>query len=113
MPGSEGASSSFTRLGIAVDDAVQAWTGWYPWFGGNSSFGYLFTRQRLLAHAGDKVALWSAYSGPTPEKLILTAPIAQVRTTKERSAGYDEWLVAGEPVFVRVRDRDRVRSWLD
>lgn len=104
--------AGFRQIGVTVDSAVRAWSGLYPIAGGHTNFGYVFTRQRLLAITGAKVELWGAYSGPVPTKPLWASSIDQLRFIRDGDVPYERLLVGSRRLWLRSKDRGIVERWI-
>lgn len=64
-------AEGFARVGMIIDDGVLALTGPPPtWFPPHTNWGALLTRPRIITRVGDKLTLWTAYTGPSPGRMI-------------------------------------------
>jgi hypothetical protein len=96
----------FLKMGVKVDQALPAWSGLRPFFGGYLNWNVLFTRWRVLAWRGQSVELWTRWSG-LPSKRLVTVPADQVALL--RSGGrYDLIAVGSKRVWVPSQYRDRL-----
>ena len=111
MPEPEEMAAKFKYAGAQVDDAVEAWTGLYPAGGGYTNWGTLFTRYRMLARSGTLVALWQAYTGPTPVKKLWEDRSPSIRFRRSRGDKYVQALVGERKLWIRASDAERVRDW--
>jgi hypothetical protein len=73
----------FAETGVAIEDAVFAFSGLYPRFGGFGSFEVLFTRHRLIARIPQGLGVWVAYSGPTPTKPLAMYSLSELAIIRE------------------------------
>lgn len=69
---------AFRQSGAIIDEAVPAFGGLYPFFGGAGTWEILFTRHRLLARSGDEIQLWTSLTGPVPGRKLATFPLAEL-----------------------------------
>jgi hypothetical protein len=102
----------FSGAGYAPDDAVEAFSGAYPFFGGYTNVGQLFTRRRLLALSGAKLSVWSAFTGPTPIRQLLVVPLSSLVLDSFRPYGYDRWIVGQRHFWIKQTHRATLTRWL-
>ncbi len=93
-----------------VDDAVRAWDGAYPLFGGYTNVGMLFTKWRALALVADQIQVWSTWSG-LPSKLLWSVDATECGIFNE-GRKFDIYRVGpGHTVWTARQDRERLRRW--
>lgn len=102
----------FCQGGVTVTDAVPAFAGMYPTFNGFGDWELLFTRWRVLALAAGDVQVWSAWTGPTPRKLLASAD-RQAVSVKRGRRRYSRVIVACHRLWVHRRDLASVERWRD
>jgi hypothetical protein len=100
----------FGHCGAMVDDAVPAFTGMYPAFNGFGTWELLFTRWRILALAQNKVQVWTAWTGPTPKRLVTSADRHKIDVAPT-SASYARVTVARSRLWVHSRHLAALDGW--
>jgi hypothetical protein len=96
----------FRQMGVKVDQALPAWSGMRPFFGGYLNWNVAFTRWRVLAWRGASVELWTRWSG-LPSKRLVTVPVDQVALLRS-GRSYDRIAVGSKRVWVLSQYRDRL-----
>jgi hypothetical protein len=76
----------FRGTGRSVDEAIPAFSGLYPFFGGTGTWELLFTRHRLLARRGATLLVWQSHTGPTPISQLAEAPLSALGIVETPSA---------------------------
>lgn len=100
----------FGQSGATVDDAVPAFSGMYPAFNGFGNWELLFTRWRILALAAGEVQVWTAWTGPTPKKLLASADRHDLVVERGHLA-CSRVTVAGHRQWVHRRDLASLERW--
>lgn len=100
----------FARVGVTAEEAIPAFTGMYPLFGGLGNWELVFTRWRLVARAGEDLQIWTSLTGPTPGKLLTTIGRGNVRIHPSRRR-YLRVHVGGTAMWVHRRHRPTLDAW--
>lgn len=103
-------TARFARQGLTVVGAVPVFTGLYPLLGGWGNWEALFTRHRLLARTADGIQEWTAWTGPTPGRLVREDKRTGVELVVGRGR-YDQVMVGGRRFWVHRRHRQTVQDW--
>lgn len=100
----------FADVGVEVKDAVPAEAGIYPDLLFLFRLRDLCARWRLLALTDTDVQLWTAWSGPTPVKLLAVAPVAdlEIRSGEHR---FHRVLLGGAKLWVHRRHVPTLEAW--
>lgn len=101
------------EAGADAVDAVPGFAGLYPAYGGYGFLSPEFTRQRLAVRLGDgTVAVWGAYTGPSPTKPLGTFLKREVTLTRTDWPPYDRWQFGTRKLWVHRRFRTTIQAWL-
>jgi hypothetical protein len=100
----------FADIGVTALEAVPAFTGLYPFMGGYGNFELLFTRHRLLVRTVNAVQVWSAWSGPTPIKLLAAAQPETIVISGARHE-YTRVRVTAQRLWVFEGYLDTIARW--
>ena len=101
----------FEQDGNAVEDVVLAWSGFYPFWDGNSNWGYFFTMRQCIVLREGRVEAWSTQSGRPATKLVGSV-IEDVYFGHLRAAmKYQRVHVARRSLWIRTADAQRIKSW--
>jgi hypothetical protein len=114
---SHGLAASFSGTGTYVDEAIPAFAGLYPFFGGTGTWELLFTRYRLLGRRGAKVLIWKSYTGPRAIRQLAEAPLSALEVKEppsltEAQPRCGQLSVAGKRFWVRYEYWPVVIRWL-
>jgi len=102
----------FGQVGATVADAVPAFAGSYPTFGGLGNWGMFPPRWRILALADGRVQVWTAWTGPTPKKLLATTDRNDI-VVEQGQLAYSRVTVAGHRLWIHRRDLASLEGWRD
>lgn len=104
----------FAESGVIVSDAVPAFAGMYPVLGGfGFTYGYLeplLVRWRVLALAGGKAQVWTAWTGPTPKNLLRSVEVTDLEVRPGRRR-YQRVRVGGYALWVHREHLPSIQSW--
>ncbi|MDB5145949.1 MAG: hypothetical protein JWQ66_4664 [Mucilaginibacter sp.] len=100
----------FAESGVEVEDAVFAFSGLYPMFGGYGNLEVLFTRQRLLAKTPRGIGVWVAYSGPTPTRPLGTYLLTDLSIIQE-GGRFGRVVLGRRKFWVPADYQSVVRRW--
>jgi hypothetical protein len=111
-------AGSFRGTGTAVDEAIPAYSGLYPFFGGTGTWELLFTRHRLLARVGARVLVWNCYTGPSPTRQLMQAPLSALVVTappapSDPQRRYGQVSVGGKRFWVPGEYWSVVMQWAE
>jgi hypothetical protein len=100
----------FAESGVQIEDAVFAFSGMYPTFGGYGNYELLFTRQRLIAKTSQGLGVWVAYTGPTPTKPLGTYSISQFSIV-DHGGRYPRVLLGNKKFWVPEGYKQVLNRW--
>jgi hypothetical protein len=100
----------FGQCGATVSDAVPAFAGVYPAFRWLGNSEWLFVRWRVLALAAGEVQVWTAWTGPTPKKLLVSCDRHDLVVERSHLA-FSRVTVAERRLWVHKRHLTSLEGW--
>lgn len=100
----------FAKNGHPVDGAVAAWIGLNPTWTHGTNLSFVCNRSRALAVTGDRVEVWSTWSGP-PSRLVYETSLSSLGFRAHRDP-FERVEVGTRSLWVDSRDRAEIQSWL-
>jgi len=96
----------FARNGRRVDAAVPAWTGANPTWTKDTNLAYFFNKPRAIARIGQKIEVWTTWSGP-PSKLLYETDTADVKFVRHQEP-FERLRLGRRTLWVDSRDREKL-----
>lgn len=101
----------FQAVRVDVDEVVPAFSGLYPLFGGYGNWELLFTRDRLITRAGDRIDLWAGGGRSGPGRHLRTFSPQDITVAPTSSRRYHRVEIGDERLWIRSKDQPLLQAW--